>query len=210
MKKIAILVIDNFSIVRCGIIRMLLSNEKKCKLVLEEARSLEETAEKVKRIFFNIVIVNCYRPKFDAEKIIKLVLKHNPATKIIGLFNQYDEEIIQNLKTIGIHEFILKSINEDELFKTIENVMNEKIFFNQEIIENQSKEPNLKTEVLLSKRELEVLKYIVAEYTNEEIAVKLFISKRTVDTHRQNLLHKIGVKNTAGLVKYAIEFLLIR
>ena len=128
----------------------------------------------------------------------------------------HEEEFqIKKMISAGATGYMLKSAGADELMKAIRKVVaGEKYYggevamklmepYHDAIIEGKTLENTIKGN--LSEREMEVLKLIANEYTNGEIAEKLFISKRTVDTHRQNLLNKLDAKNTAGLTKYAIE-----
>jgi len=118
--------------------------------------------------------------------------------------------VIQALET-GATGYILKNTGKDEVLTAIRSVSKGDSYFSREVsailIEQLHKPaPSRKkhTDIPISPREIEVLKLIAQEYSNPEIAKKLFISIRTVDTHRRNLLEKLGAKNTAGLVKFAI------
>ena len=106
----------------------------------------------------------------------------------------------------GAAGYVFKDSPKEELQLAIKTVYGGKKYFNQKLFDILlNVESNGKTESVLSSREKEILKLIAEEYTNPEIAEKLFLSVRTVDTHRQNLIQKLNVKNTAGLVKYAIK-----
>jgi DNA-binding NarL/FixJ family response regulator len=119
-------------------------------------------------------------------------------------------DYIKKMQEAGAVGYIFKDSSREELQTAIETVYKGKKYFNQKLFDILlNAENNNKDEVILSTREKEVLKLIAEEFTNAEIAEKLFISVRTVDTHRQNLLQKLDVKNTAGLVKYAIKSALL-
>jgi DNA-binding NarL/FixJ family response regulator len=111
----------------------------------------------------------------------------------------------------GVNGYLLKNCGISELKKAIEKVKNHETYYSPEVTEiimqNLSGKKSSKTsfEVPLSNREMEVLHLITKEYSNQEIADKLFISPRTVDAHKRNLLDKTGSKNIAGLVLYAVE-----
>ena len=113
----------------------------------------------------------------------------------------------------GATGYILKNAGKEEMINAIQTVANGNSYFSSQVsaklleqIINPTFSTRNKSEGnILTEREMEVLKLIADEYSNPEIAEKLFISVRTVDTHRRNLLDKLGVKNTAGLVKYAIK-----
>jgi DNA-binding NarL/FixJ family response regulator len=219
MKLIKILIVDNRNIVRAGIIAMLTSREKEYTFAFEETDNVEDALEMVKTADIDIAIINFYHPTLNGVELTALFLQAKPGLKILVLRNRYEYLCQEFLQKAGAKGFILKNIDTDELFKAVETLMDGGYYYFPEIVDPHkdllindiNSKLNFRHSILnaLSKRELEVLKYIVEEYTNEEIGEKLFISKRTVDTHRQNLLHKLGVKNTAGLVKYALEFKLI-
>jgi DNA-binding NarL/FixJ family response regulator len=104
----------------------------------------------------------------------------------------------------------LKNCSEQELKKAIKTVMEGETYYSPEVTETvmnalMSKKPSAGIEVPLTDREVEVLKLVVKEHTNQEISDNLFISPRTVDAHKRNLLEKTGAKNVAGLVVYAIN-----
>jgi DNA-binding NarL/FixJ family response regulator len=112
----------------------------------------------------------------------------------------------------GANGYVLKNIEPSQLIHAIESILAGKPYYSNEVAlrlidsgNNPDKELNA-YKSSLSKRELEVLKMIALEMTNDAIAKELFISKRTVDTHRQNLLKKLHVRNTAGLIKAAYAF----
>jgi DNA-binding NarL/FixJ family response regulator len=219
MKMIKILIVDSRNIVRAGIIAMLMSREKDYTFVFEEADNVEDGLELVRSTDFDIAIIHFYHPTLNGGELTALFLQAKPELKILVLRNRYDYICQEFLRRAGAKGFILKNIDIDELFNAVETLMDGGYYYFPEkadphkelLINDIHSKLNFRHSILntLSKRELEVLKYIVEEYTNEQIGEKLFISKRTVDTHRQNLLHKLGVKNTAGLVKYALEFKLI-
>ena len=196
---------------------MLLSLNRDYTFIFAEASNAEEAVGKIKEKNFDIAIVNYTHPKLSGLELTSLFLHAKPDLKIIVLRNQYDFICTEVLMNSGVKGCVLKDICVDELYKAVETVIQGGSYCfagttncNANFAHNSGKIADLFALFqLLSRRELEVLKYIVEENTNEEIGAKLFISKRTVDTHRQNLLHKLGCKNTAGLVKYAIELKLI-
>jgi DNA-binding NarL/FixJ family response regulator len=211
---IKLLIVDNRYMIRFGIKAMLLSKNDECKFVFEEAFDAEDGLEKVRDEKFDIAIINFDHPKLTISELISLYLQAQPSLKILVLRNRYDYICYDILQKMGAKGCILKDITVDDLLRALKTVKNGGMYYPAMPpvhLMNDDAKSNLRFNILsmLSKRELEILKYIVEEYTNEEIGKKLFISKRTVDTHRQNLLHKLGVKNTAGLVKYALELKLI-
>ncbi|MDP4680664.1 MAG: response regulator transcription factor, partial [Cyclobacteriaceae bacterium] len=141
------------------------------------------------------------------------VIKNYPATKVLALSMHGDKNYIVKMLEAGAKGYILKNAGKEEMINAIHTVANGDTFFSSQVsakileyLTNPNKSKKKKSEdTPLTDREIEVLRLIADEYSNPEIAEKLFISVRTVDTHRRNLLDKLMVKNTAGLVKYAIQ-----
>jgi DNA-binding NarL/FixJ family response regulator len=204
-KEIKILIVDDHKMVRDGIRSMLESQEKKYCFLADEAENGEVGVEKAKHELYDIIIMDYQLPILNGVDATRAILEHNPMTKILALSN-YDEYMyIDNMMKTGAKGFVLKNIGPDEFISAIETVLGGKNYYSNDVAvklisfdQNNVQMARLvrqkrdKAE-MLSKREL------------EEIAVRLFISKRTVDTHRQNLMKKLNVKNTAGLVKHAFE-----
>ncbi len=142
----------------------------------------------------------------------KKLKKEKPQIKIIILSMISEVKMIQNLMNYGANGYILKNSGKEEVILAIEEVMAGKNHFDKRIIEmmlypDQTKE--VKDENLhpsLSRREKEILKLIIEELTTAEIAKKLFIGFGTVESHRRNMMGKLGVRNTAGLVSAAYRF----
>jgi DNA-binding NarL/FixJ family response regulator len=143
---------------------------------------------------------------------LKKIRLYKKDLKVLALSN-YDE--VSNVKIMmneGANGYVLKNIEPSQLVHAIESVLGGKPYYSNEVAvklidsaNDTGKSINAKKSDL-TEREVEILKLIAHELTNDEIAQKLFISKRTVDTHRQHLLKKLQVKNTAGLIKAAYTF----
>ncbi|NGP75349.1 response regulator transcription factor [Balneolaceae bacterium YR4-1] len=210
MEKIKIAIVDDHEIVRDGIIAMLedyehiyVTGQAKCG---EEVLSLCE--EKSGEI--DLIIMDLNMGEMGGIEATKRVKEQYPGIKILALTMMKDEEKIREMTQAGASGYILKNSGMEELVKAIEQVMKGEIYYSDEAVYSiitGKKEPN-KDEPLetdLTARELEVLEYICKEYTNAEIADKLYLSVRTVDAHRRNLLQKTGARNTAGLVRFAMK-----
>jgi DNA-binding NarL/FixJ family response regulator len=216
-KKIRILIVDDHKMVRDGIRSMLESQEKKYTFLMEEAENGEEGIEMSASGSFDVIIMDYQLPKMNGVEATKRIIERDSKAKVLALSN-YDEYMyIDNMMRAGARGFVLKNIGPEEIINAIEAVMDGRNYYSSDVavklisfdhnnipLARLIKQKRENGEIL-SERELEILKLIAAEYTNEEIAATLFISKRTVDTHRQNLMKKLDVKNTAGLVKSAIE-----
>jgi DNA-binding NarL/FixJ family response regulator len=148
-------------------------------------------------------------------EILPVLLGFKKNLKVVALSN-YDELLYVNLMLKnGALGYMIKNISKQQLTDCILMVMNNQKFFSSEILikmlknedDNKTLLKQIKTN--LSPREIQVLQMISLEFTNTEISKKLYLSKRTIDNHRQNLLIKLKVKNTVGLIKYALSHKLI-
>ena len=136
-----------------------------------------------------------------------------PAVSVIGFSRDDAKDVTIGMLKAGATGFLLKNASKEDMLEAIRAVASGDSYLShevslmllQQITPTPEKHPAPHRGDALTTRESEVLQLIVAEYTNHEIADKLFISLRTVDTHRRHLLEKLGVKNTAGLVKYALR-----
>lgn len=219
MQKIKLLIVDDHQLVREGISAMLKSQEKKYLFSIEEVANAEDAITKARNNRYDLIIMDYQLPKLNGLEATKSILVDNPRNKILVVSN-YDEYMqVATLIKAGVKGFVLKNISPEELVTAIETILSGKNYYSNDIAVKliNFKEDAFAGTVLsrmqnhaLSKRELEVLKLIALENTNEEIATKLFISRRTVDTHRQNLLNKLNAKNSVGLVRYAIDLNILK
>jgi DNA-binding NarL/FixJ family response regulator len=210
MDKIRVMIADDHKIFRDGI-KSILEKEKDMEVV-EEAAQGSEVLEKVGKSAIDVIVMDIDMGKPDGIEITEIISKKYPDVKILILSMMGLHDFIIQALEKGAIGFILKNAGKDEMLTAIRSVAKGDSYFSREVsailIEHLNKPRAAKkriADIPLSARELEVLKLIVQENSNPEIAEKLFISIRTVDTHRRNLLEKLGVKNTAGLVKYAIQ-----
>jgi DNA-binding NarL/FixJ family response regulator len=148
-------------------------------------------------------------PEIDGITASKIALEKYPNLKIIALSMYAEEEYYSKMIDVGVRGFLLKNSQFEDVQKAILDVSEGNNFFSQEILDriiaNMYKKKTEKPILDLTEREIEVLYNICKGLSNQEIADLLFISKRTVDKHRENLLLKTEAKNTAGLVVYAIK-----
>lgn len=159
-----------------------------------------------------ILLLDVHLPDMDEEILLKEIRKVNPSQKIIYLTLMRGTRFIHKLMKHGIQGYVLKNAALEELYEAIKIVNEGGTYFSKEIdviSENDFRSTitieESKVNQILSKREIEVLKLVCKEYSNSDIAEKLFLSVSTVETHRKNLIAKLGVHNTVGLVKYALK-----
>ena len=211
MQKLRILIVDDHSVVRKGLV-FILENQDEFDFEIQEASNKTACFERLKKSDFDIILLDINLGKESGIDIAKEILIYNQDQKIIALTMHEDEFIIKQMMNAGAKGYLLKNTGGEELIWAIKSVMSGEIYYSNKVaitLLNERKEKAAtKTDILkesLTKREIQVLKLIVDELTNEEISQELNLSKRTVDGHRQNLLSKLNVKNTVGLVKFAIE-----
>lgn len=207
-----ILLVDDHKIVRDGIIS-LLHGELHIEIIGEAENGIE-ALDKIEKLKPDLVLLDINMPIMDGLECAKRISEKFPETKILTLTMLNELEHIKNMLAAGAGGYILKSSGKDELIAAINSVMMGNTYFSEEvkdlIMMDMMRKKTATGKVFgepipLTPRELDVLKLIVDEFTNQEIADKLFISVRTVDAHRRNLLEKTGSRNTAGLVKFALE-----
>jgi DNA-binding NarL/FixJ family response regulator len=215
MEKIRVMIADDHKIFRDGI-RSILEKEKDI-VVADEAGSGSELLEKIGKKPVDLLILDIDIGEPNGIEVAEIVKNRHPEVQILilSMIGLHDF-VIQALEK-GATGYILKNAGKDEVLTAIRSVAKGDSYFSREvsaILIEQINKPILskrrKADIPLTPRELEVLQLIAREYSNPEIARELYISIRTVDTHRRNLLEKLGLKNTAGLVKYAIQKGLVR
>ena len=158
----------------------------------------------------DVILMDINMPKLDGLACTKMVTHKYPNVKVIAL-SQFDEKrFVKQMVKNGASGYLLKDSGKDILEKAIRTVHGgEKYYCERLSIRLINQELKLEdTKSLfpkLTERELEILRLIGKEYSSQEIADKLFISFHTVESHRANLMYKAGVKNTAGLIRWAVE-----
>jgi DNA-binding NarL/FixJ family response regulator len=206
---IHLLIVDDHQMVRDGIRVMLESQNNTYSFVITEAENGEDAVKKILHHHYDIILIDYQLPKMSGLQTIEKILLYQPEAKILALSNYDEVTYVTNMLNAGARGYILKNIEPAQLLTAVKTVLDNKIFYSNEIavklIENEKSKakPNTRNKFGLTERELLILKMIAQELSNEEIAKSLNIAKRTVDAHRQNLLNKLNAKNTVGLVKAA-------
>ncbi len=204
------MVVDDHTLFRNGL-RILLDGIEGFS-VIGEASDGEELLAMLPTLHPDVILLDIEMPRMNGIQTAEEVLKRYPDLKIITLSMYGDEDYYFKMVSLGVKGFILKNSEIKEVVTAIETVVEGGSYFSQELlftlVSNLKSTPTTVTDEdseELSQRESEILLHICRGESNSEIADALFISKRTVDKHRSNILAKTGCKNTANLVVYAIK-----
>ncbi len=210
MNDIRIVIADDHHILLDGLVALF---EKQKDIFLAGAYDngqtlFDELAEKKP----DIALIDINMPDLNGHELTLKMAKSYPSIKVIALSMFDDVHHINQLVNAGVSAYLFKNVSNAELLEAIHAVARGKMFFSAEIESkiadfedaNRKKkdEPGIPT---LSRRELEIIKLIASEHTNAQIADALFISERTVETHRKNMLRKTNHKNMVGLLKYVMD-----
>jgi DNA-binding NarL/FixJ family response regulator len=213
-KSINILVADDHYLVAKLIRMMLISCDENYTTTI--ACCSTEVFDIVKNNSIDLIMLDIDMPKIDGIQVLKSLKASNPEIKIIMLSNHTEAWIIKRTLNFGANGYTSKYADSDEILKGIKAVLNGELFLcsttlkclysNEQNGSENGESIHVKNVVgSLSKREIEILKLVVEEYSSKEISEILFISHRTVETHRKNILKKLGVKNSLGLIKLFVE-----
>jgi DNA-binding NarL/FixJ family response regulator len=212
MKTITILLADDHDVVRRGM-KMLLEDEEGIKVIGESSDGLD-AIEKVKLLMPNVVILDLTMPKMTGIEAAKIISEEYPNVKILIFSMHHNKEYIISSVENGATGYLLKDTSKEELLKAIKAVSEGRKYFPPEISEIIIDELLAKTMGVqeetrpifekITPKEKQILGMIVQGFNSREMADKLFLSIRTVDNHRANMMKKVKAKNTADLVKMAI------
>jgi len=212
MQKIKLMIVDDHQIVIDGIKSSL--EEFGDILVVGEALNGKEALDKLARQQADIVLMDVDMPVMNGFETTCEIVKLYPTVKIITLTMFNEKSLINKMLDAGISGYLLKSVGKDELYKAIRQVGDGKQYLSADIAlsiakpeykDILSKQNTITPITPLSTREIEILKFIAQGLSNTEISKKLFISSRTVDNHRTNIMKKLDVHNIAGIIRYAIQ-----
>ncbi|GAA4302791.1 response regulator transcription factor [Nibribacter koreensis] len=210
---IKVILADDHTLIRDGL-KSLLKSDRSIQ-VIGEAENGAKLLELLETHTPDVVMLDLNMPVMDGfEALTHLQAKH-PHVKVLVLTMLDQDSYVTKVRTAGAMGYVLKSAGRTELIHAIKTVADNNSYICSEVALNLLNRVNNgpavpsegsgKTPSDLSKREMEVLRLIAEGYTNAEIADKLFASKRTIESHRQHLIEKTKAKNTATLIKYAIQ-----
>ena len=210
MKICRVILADDHEMLREGLKSLLESNPNL--KVVGQARDGEELLGKLKDIKCDLALVDISMPNMDGMAAIKMIREKYPKVKIMVLTMLKDHEHFKQAMENGAQAYLLKDEAFEQLLNAINSVIRGKQFVSPGVAKlltdryirslDEVENPSLE---ILTKREIQILKLIAAGQANKTIASRLKLSVRTVEAHRANLSNKLGIKNTAGLVKFAIS-----
>jgi DNA-binding NarL/FixJ family response regulator len=216
-QNIKIAITDDEQLFRKGI-SFLLQRESNFEILFEAENGQELIDNLDADNLPDIILMDLKMPVLNGVETTKVIHKKFPSIKIIALTSYDGKSFITNMIDVGASSYLLKNTNPKIVVHTINEVFDKGFYYDEKVLKTihenllSSSGKKIKSDLdkkLLSTREREVLELICAQLTTGEIAEKLFISPRTVDGHRNNLLLKTGSKNVAGLVIYGIQKKLI-
>lgn len=204
-----LLLVDDQSIILDGL-EALLAHEPDVQVV-GRATSGAEAVERARELFPDVVLMDINMPGMDGIEATKALLKCCTDTSVLVL-SMYDHpDLVREIMEAGARGYVLKNVGKEELGLALRAVAAGDRYIARDVQKAMDRDRRFQDRAgatgcnVLTKREQEVVKLICREYSTAEIAEMLFLSPQTVDTHRKNILQKLAVKNSAGLVKYAME-----
>jgi len=202
---IRIILVDDHHLILDGL-KSLLENDSDF-LIVASLRSAEEALQVIKNDTPDILLTDYSLPEMSGLDFFKLLKPNYPGLKVAMLSMHDEESLVRAVLREGIHGYLLKSIQQFELKNALKQIAMGYPYVSPEITKilmNDFNKSEIK-ESLLSDRESEILRLITKEYSNKQIGEKLFISERTVETHRKNIFRKTNTSSLVGLIKYAFE-----
>ena len=210
-KTIRIAVVDDHQIVIDGI-KALLNNYPNFVVVADTISSVKMLGL-LDEISVDILLTDIMMPEMSGQLLAKNVRQQHPEIKIIALSMSGQGEVVSEMiNDADISGYVLKNIGKEELAAAITKVAQGGIYFSGEVLQelqNFTAIKRVNTEVNITTRELEIIKLIAQDLSNKSIANQLFISERTVETHRKNIFRKTNSNSVIGLLKYATEHRLL-
>jgi DNA-binding NarL/FixJ family response regulator len=211
MNKIKIVIADDYKIYRDGL-KVGLSADDNIEIIAE-ADNGEELMKALESNTPDVILMDLKMPIMDGMEATKLVRQKYPSIKVLIITMYEDDKFIIHLMENGANGYLLKNAEPGEILKSIYAVFENGYYFNdvvnkallKKLVLKNNFKPSFNQNIDLTEREQEVLKMICEEKTAAEIAKEIFLSPRSVEGIRQRLIEKVGVRNTAGLVMFAVK-----
>lgn len=210
-KKIALGIVDDHQIVIDGL-KSLLHGYDQFEVVIECTQP-QEMINLIEKKSIDILMTDVMMPGLNGAELSKLVHQKFPEIKILALSMSGQGDLVnQMIDDADISGYVLKNIGKQELVKALEKISGGGIYFSEEVLHEMTRASEMKKEneeAHLTAREIEIIQLIEKELSNKQIAEQLFLSERTIETHRKNIFRKTNTSSVIGLVKYAYEHKLI-
>lgn len=209
MAKIKLFILDDHQMLIDGIKALL--NKESDFVIIGEANKAVFALDLIKKITPDIVLSDINMPEMDGIAFTRALKKDHPQVKVLALSMFGERTTISEMLDAGASGYILKNTGKEELVAALKKIAEGGMFFSDEVsaemMKSMSERAQKKEEekVYLTDREKEIIQLIAKEYSNARIAETLFISERTVESHRKNIFRKANTKTVVGLIKFAIE-----
>lgn len=207
MTKIKILIVDDHTVVAESLAIMLSRSEDM--KVLGNVKNGKEVLLFLEQNAVDIVLTDMQMPEMNGILLTSLIKEQCPQVRILILTMIEEVGTIQKAIKAGVNGYLFKSASRFEVLEGIRAVAGGLQHYSKDVLLKLNQSPHLTHEetkpIPLTRRELEILRLIVSEYENQEIANRLFVSLSTIETHRRNIMRKLGVNSALGLAKYAIR-----
>lgn len=209
MNRIKILLADDHTILRTGLVHML----EKHFDVVGQASTGEEAISLALHLKPDVIIMDVNMPDLDGIEATKQIRKKNPVIKVLMLTMYSDKAFLKAALEAGASGYVLKKAADTELITAVNTIIKGESYIYptlvQGLLSSNWRKENSYNEVLLSQREKEVLKYIALGHTHQEIADKMFVSVKTVETYKGRIAEKLNIKKRSDYVRYAMQHNLI-
>ncbi len=206
--KTNLFIVDDHQLVVDGL-RSLLDNEEQYTIVGCSNRP-KEVVDALENLNVDILLTDINMPEMTGVELTRNVKKKFPKIKVLALSMFGERQVIKEMIDAGISGYILKNTGKQELLEALTKLANGQNFFGEEVTKELMKSFTSDEESAhLTNREIEIVRLIENEYSNKKIADLLFISERTVETHRKNIFRKTGTQSIVGLLKYAYDHKII-
>lgn len=211
MEQINVGIVDDHRIFRQGIKALLNSNENF--EVTLDAESGKDCLGQLNSVVPDVLLLDLDMPEMDGIETLEAILKKDIPSKIIILSMHQEEALILHMIEKGAHGYLLKSASYEEISTAIQEVVSNGYYYNSAVINimrnglkiKKRKTVRLHPQIAFTEREIEVLELICKEKTAQEIADALFLSQRTIEGYKKNLLEKTNARNTTGVIIYCLK-----
>lgn len=199
--KVKLFFTDDHAILLGGLVKIV-ENESEFEVV-GTATNVADTLAAFTQKKIDLLITDYNLPDEDGLSLVRKIKRKYPETKILVLSMHDEAHLVKEILKEGIEGYLIKKDSHNELINALYSIKAGKPYLSAEINSMLIRGLNREEDRLLTEREREILLLIAKEYTNRDIAEELFISERTVETHRKNIFRKTGTNNLVGLIKFA-------